>query len=106
MTDAALSAVILGLALILFVSDRLRHDLVALLVLLACIATGLVGPTEALQGFAAPAVITVAAVLIVGRAVELSGVAAVVTRRIIPESAPFPLQLGGVLVLGSPIRRA
>ncbi|MGS1018185.1 SLC13 family permease [Allosphingosinicella humi] len=101
MTDAALSAFILGLALILFVSDRLRHDLVALLALLACIATGLVGPTEALQGFAAPAVITVAAVLIVGRAVELSGVAAVVTRRIIPEGAPFPIQLGAVLVLGA-----
>lgn len=101
MSDAALSAVILGFALVLFVSDKVRHDLVALLALLACLAAGLVAPAEALQGFAAPAVITVAAVLVVGRAVELSGAAAAISRRIIPTGAAFPVQLGLVLAIGA-----
>ena len=101
MSDAMLSAIILGFALALFLSDRVRHDLVALLALLACMAAGLVGPVEALEGFAAPAVITVAAVLVVGRAVELSGAAAAISRRLIPTGAPFSLQLGLVLAIGA-----
>jgi di/tricarboxylate transporter len=92
-TDAGLSAAILLLALVLFVTDRMRHDLVALTALFACLFTGLVTPSDALLGFADPAVIAVAAVLIVGRAIELSGVAGFITRILIPAQAAFPVQL-------------
>ena len=101
MTDAALSALILGLALVLFVSERIRHDLVALLALFACWITGLVPIDQALRGFAAPAVVTVAAVLVVGRAIELSGAAAVLSRRLVPSSAPFIAQFAIILLLGT-----
>ena len=93
MTDAALSATILGVTLALFVSERVRHDLVALLALLACLVTGLVGPRDALLGFADPAVIAVASVLVVGRAVELTGVAGAITRLLVPRRAGFAVQL-------------
>lgn len=101
MSDAALSAGVLLVALALFVSERVRHDLVALLALSACLLLGLVQPREALVGFADPAVIAVAAILVVGRAVELSGLAAGIARIAIPPRAPFPVRMGALLVLGA-----
>ena len=55
---------ILALAIILFVTERIRVDIVALMVLVSLALTGLVTSTEALSGFANLAVITVWAVLI------------------------------------------
>lgn len=101
MSDAALSAAILGLALVLFVTERVRHDLVALIALFACLATGLVAPRAALLGFADPAVIAVAAVLVVGRAVELTGIAGAVTRTLVPKGAGFGLQLAMLMATGA-----
>ncbi|OYW76070.1 MAG: hypothetical protein B7Z26_10810, partial [Asticcacaulis sp. 32-58-5] len=50
-----LSSAILVMALALFVSERVRHDLVALIALMACVLTGLVSTDDALRGFADPA---------------------------------------------------
>ncbi|MGD9938875.1 MAG: SLC13 family permease [Clostridia bacterium] len=63
----------LGLALVLFAWGRIRHDLVALISLLVLVVAGVVDPASAFEGFGHPAVITVAAVLIIGRALEQSG---------------------------------
>lgn len=101
MSPPLLSALILLGALVLFVSERVRHDLVALFALIACLAAGLVTPAEAFTGFADPAVIAVAAVLVVGRAIELSGAAAVVASRIIPPGAPFAIRLSSLLLVGA-----
>lgn len=101
MSDAAMSAAILASALILFVSERVRHDLVALLALLACLLTGLIGPRQALLGFADPAVIAVASVLVVGRAVELTGIAGAVTRLLIPARAGFAVQLAMLMLVAA-----
>lgn len=101
MTPAILSAAVLLGALVLFVSERVRHDLVALLALLACVLLGLTPPAEAFAGFADPAVIAVAAVLVIGRAIELSGVAASVSRVLMPARAGFTVRLAVLLVLGA-----
>lgn len=93
MTPALISAAILVGALILFVSERVRHDLIAVMALLACVAVGLVAPDAALNGFGDPAVVAVAAVLIVGRALELTGIAGRVTRVLIPQRASFSVKL-------------
>ncbi len=93
MTPALTSAAILVGALILFVSERVRHDLIAVMALLACVATGLVSPEAALGGFGDPAVVAVAAVLIVGRALELTGIAGRLTRVLIPQRASFGVKL-------------
>ncbi len=99
MTPAALSAAILGFALLLFVTEKVRHDLVAVIALLACLAFGLVKPDKAFDGFADPAVLAVAAILIVGRAVELSGVAGGIAKLIIPRRGGFALQLTALLAV-------
>lgn len=97
MTPAALSALILVGALILFVSERVRHDLVALIALFACLATGLVSPATAFAGFADPAVLAVAAILVVGRAIELSGAASAIAQVAIPSRASFTARLFALL---------
>jgi di/tricarboxylate transporter len=66
---------VLALAVVLFVSERLRVDVVAILILVVLIVTGLVTVEEAFSGFASPAVITVIAVFIVSGGLTISGVA-------------------------------
>ncbi len=100
-SPALLSAVILGFTLVLFVSEKVRHDLVALMALFAALIFGLVTPDAALTGFADPAVITVAAILVVGRALELSGLAVVIARALVPRHLPFPVRLTGILLAGA-----
>ncbi|CAM3366810.1 SLC13 family permease [Asticcacaulis taihuensis] len=95
-----LCGIILIGALALFISDKVRHDLIALSALFACLATGLVKFGDALKGFADPAVVTVAAVLVVGRALELTGVAGWVARSVIPEKAGFTARLTMLLIGG------
>lgn len=99
MTAEALSAAILCFALALFVSEKVRHDLVAVLALLACLCFGLVEPADAFDGFADPAVLAVAAILVVGRSVELSGVAGGIAKFIIPPRGPFAIQLTALLAV-------
>ncbi len=59
-TEILLVLAILGVAILLFVSERLRVDLVAMLVLIALVLTGLVTAEEAFSGFTSPAVVRVA----------------------------------------------
>jgi di/tricarboxylate transporter len=66
---------ILALAVLFFITEWLRMDLVALLVLGALALTGLVTPAQALSGFSNPAVVTVWAVLILSGALARTGVA-------------------------------
>ena len=101
LSPALLSALILLGALVLFVTERVRHDLVALAALFACLLAGLVTPAQATGGFADPAVVAVAAVLVIGRAVELSGVASAVARVAVPSSWGFAGRLSGLLVVGA-----
>lgn len=101
MSPATLSTIVLGVTLALFASGKVRHDLVALLALAACLLLGLVAPNEAFSGFADQSVIVIAAVLILGRAVEITGVADAVTDRLAGLKAPFAVQLAILLVAGA-----
>jgi di/tricarboxylate transporter len=74
---------ILGIAVLLFVSERIRVDLVALMVMVALALTNLVTPTEALSGFSNPAVITVWAILILSAGLSHTGVANLVGRQVL-----------------------
>ncbi|HYI64719.1 MAG TPA: SLC13 family permease [Allosphingosinicella sp.] len=101
MSDAFLSTAIMLLALAMFVSDRIRPDAVALIVLLLAWLTGLVSLEEALAGFGSPAVLIVAAVLVVGRAVEYTGAAQAMTGLFVPKSRFATVRIGGVLLMGA-----
>jgi len=70
-----LTLTILGAAILLFVTEWLRIDLIALLVLSALALVGLVTPEEALSGFSNPAVITMWAIFIISGGLSKVGVA-------------------------------
>jgi di/tricarboxylate transporter len=70
------------IAVVLFVSDKLRVDLIALMVLGALVITQLITPTEALSGFSNPAVVTVWAVFILSGALSKTGVANVIGNQV------------------------
>ncbi|MBT7072093.1 MAG: SLC13 family permease [Anaerolineae bacterium] len=74
---------ILGVALILFVSEKIRVDIVAMMVLVTLTLTGLLSLDEAFSGFASPAVITVWAIFIISGGLTRSGVADLIARFIL-----------------------
>ncbi len=70
-----LTLAIVAAAVALFATEKLRVDVIALLVLLTVALTGLVRPEQVFSGFASPAVITVWAVYIVSGGLFRTGVA-------------------------------
>ena len=82
-TEIALTLGIIVAALALFATEKLRVDLVALMVLLAVGLLRLISPEEVFDGFANPAVITVWAVYIVSGGLFRTGVADAMGRGIL-----------------------
>jgi len=80
MTSAILVLVIVVVAVVLFFTEWLRMDLVALLVLGTLAVTGLVTAEQALAGFSNPAVVTVWAMFILSAGLLNTGVAEVIGR--------------------------
>ncbi len=72
----------LAATLVLFVWNRWRFDLVALLALLVSTLAGLVPPDRAFEGLGHPAVVTVAAVLVLSRGLLNAGVVDVLARHL------------------------
>ncbi|MBT8506902.1 potassium transporter TrkA [Methanomicrobiaceae archaeon CYW5] len=68
------------LALILFATGKVRYDIVAVIALLIVTITGIIDPVDAFLGFGHPAVVTVAAVLILSRGLQNSGLIDMLTR--------------------------
>ncbi len=64
---------VLLVTLLLFIWGKFRHDLVAVAALMALVFTGWVSPDDAFKGFAHPAVVTVAVILIVSYGLQQSG---------------------------------
>ncbi len=73
---------ILAISLILFVSEVIRMDLVALLVLGTLAVSGLVTPPQAFAGFSNSAVITVWAMFILSEGLTRTGIADVISRQV------------------------
>src|SRR4030042_2952309 len=74
---------IVGAAFVLLLSERLRMDVVALLVLGGLALSGLVDTNQALSGFSSPAVVTVWAVFILGGGLARPGVAGALGRQVL-----------------------
>jgi di/tricarboxylate transporter len=71
---------ILGAAIILFVSERLRPDLVAILVMLSLGIAQLVTPREVFSGFSSPSIILILSVFTLTGGLFHTGVSAVIGR--------------------------
>jgi di/tricarboxylate transporter len=80
--EIALVLAILAISLVLFISEVIRMDLVALLVLGALAITGLVDSNEAFAGFSNSAVITVWAMFILSEGLTRTGIADIIGRQV------------------------
>jgi len=69
-------------ALVLFISEKLSIDLVALLILMVLVGTGVIGPKEALNGFSDPATITVAFMFVLSAALLRTGAVSTIGPRL------------------------
>ncbi len=72
--DQMIVFAVIGATLVLFLTNIIRYDLVAVLALMVLAMTHVLKPDAVFAGFANPAVITVASVLIMGHAMWQSGV--------------------------------
>ncbi|HTS20162.1 MAG TPA: SLC13 family permease [Verrucomicrobiae bacterium] len=71
--EAVITFVILGVSIVLFVSERLPADLVALLVVAMLGAFGILTPLESFSGFSRSAIIIIAAILVLADGLERAG---------------------------------
>ncbi len=79
-TDQVIVFAVLVASLALFVWGRWRYDIVAVMALLALVVAGVVDGDDAFDGFGHPAVVTVAAVLVISRGLRNSGVVDLMSR--------------------------
>jgi di/tricarboxylate transporter len=94
---------ILAFAILLFITEKVRLDVVALLVLAILALTGLVTPEEALSGFSNPAVVTVWAVLILSAGLARTGVAGLVGQRMLQLAGKSEARLLVIIMLSAGI---
>jgi di/tricarboxylate transporter len=96
---AAVTMLILLLAIYNFVREKIPPDLTALLALLALLITGILKPEEAFSGFSHPATVSVAAVLVLSAAIERTGGLTLVARRVLAPLGRSELLLTTVIML-------
>ncbi len=97
--DIALTLGVIVAAVALFATEKLRADVIAVMVLLAMVFTGLIDESEAFSGFSSPAVITVWAVYIVSAGLFKTGVADFLGERILRVAGRSEPRLIAVLML-------
>ena len=92
---------ILAGSILLFISNRIRIDLIGLLVLGALAISGVLTPSEALAGFSNPAVITVWAVLILSGALARTGIASKLGKLVLQLAGDSDARLLLIIMLSS-----
>jgi len=97
--EIGLTLGIIVMALVLFATEKLRVDLIALIVLLLASITGLVPKEDVFSGFANPAVITIWAVYIVSGGLFKTGVADILGSFILRLSGSGEARLIAVIML-------
>jgi di/tricarboxylate transporter len=97
--DITIVLIILGVSVVLFVTEWIRVDVVAMLVLASLAITGVLTPEEALSGFSNTAVITVWAILILSAALSRTGVAGLIGHRILALAGTSELRLTVIIML-------
>ncbi len=86
LTEPHLVLLILGVSMVLFVTDSLRYDVIAVGVVLALALTGCLTAEEALKGFSSEAVVLIAAMYIFSYAFNRSGIARAIGTRFLTAS--------------------
>ncbi len=90
---------ILLTAIVLFLTEWLRVDVVAIGVVVSLMLVGILTPAEAISGFSNTAVITIVALFVVGGAVMQTGLAGMIGRRVLAIAGTDERRLTIVLIL-------
>lgn len=100
--DQVLVLTIIGVALILFITEWIRADLVAICVPVVLVVAGIISADEAFTGFSNPAVITVIAMFILSAGLVNTGVADNIGRGLLAVcgSNPVAITIGTMIVVG------
>jgi di/tricarboxylate transporter len=100
-TPQILVFTILVATMALFLWGRFRHDVVALMALMACVVAGLVPAADAFAGFGHPAVITVACVLVLSQGLQNTGAVDWLARAVLPREAGRLTSMAALMGLGA-----
>ncbi len=92
---------IIAITMASFLWGRVRYDIIAIMALLAGVYGGVIPASGAFQGFAHPAVITVAAVLIISRTLQNSGLVDYLVRFLAPTRRSTTMQVAASSALGA-----
>ena len=97
--DVFIVLAIIAVAVVLFVTEWVRYDGVALIVLLALAISGVIPMSRAIEGFANPAVVTIAAVLVLSGGLYRTGVANLVGAQVMRLAGDSPVRVTGLMML-------
>ncbi|WP_423928817.1 SLC13 family permease [Candidatus Palauibacter sp.] len=97
--DIVIVLAIIAVAVVLFVTEWVRYDGVALIVLLALAISGVIPMSRAIEGFANPAVVTIAAVLVLSGGLYRTGVANLVGAQVMRLAGDSPVRVTGLMML-------
>ncbi len=92
-SDSTIVFCIIAVAAVAMASNRVRFDMVALLVVLALILSGVLTVSESLSGFGSSVVILVAGLLVIGEMLDRTGVARAVGDWILKRGGKSEVQL-------------
>lgn len=92
---------ILAGTMAVFLWGRFRHDIVALMALMAAVVGGIVPAADAFAGFGHPAVITVACVLVLSQGLQNTGAVDWLARRAMPREAGRLTSMAALMGLGA-----
>lgn len=101
-----LTFAILAITIVLFVSGRLRSDLVALISILALFLTGILTVDQILSGFSDSTVIMIAALFVIGEGLSRTGVTAWLGEKILEVAGSNKVRLLVVLMIGTALLSA
>ena len=91
--------VILGTAVVLYVTQWLRIEVTSLLVIVSLGLTGILAPEEAFSGFSSPATLTVVSMLILSAGLQRAGVVDYVARQLSGSAGNSPRKILAVIAL-------
>jgi di/tricarboxylate transporter len=104
--DIFLTFGVLLMAIIFFISEIIRPDLVALIVLVLMVVFGLVSPGDALAGFSNPAVVAIWAMFILSSGLARTGVASFLGNQVMRVAGNAERQLLTVLMTSAALLSA
>ena len=88
--------ILIILSLVLFAINRWRYDVISLLILVVITLLGLIPASNAFLGFSNSAVVTVAAVLVLTRGLQNSGVVDLIAEQLLKLKGGFIVQLAAL----------